>query len=53
MREQSKGIVLAVDPHDPNTTHGVVEVMKTYNKYAPDISGDGNVRHKMAVHGEH
>ena len=51
MKEKSEGIVLAVDLQDPNTTHGMVEVLKNYNNYAHDISECGNVRQKMVVNG--
>ena len=52
MKEKSNGIVLAVDLQDPNTTHGMVEVLKNYNHYTPAISECGNVRKKMVVNGK-
>ena len=51
MREKTESFVLAVDLKDPNTTKGVVDVMKNYNSYSPSLTECGNVRQKVAVMG--
>ena len=51
MKEKSNGIVLAVDLQDPNTTRGVVEVLKNYNNYVSATSESGQVRHKVVING--
>ena len=51
MKEKTIGQVLSVELQDPNTTQGIIEVLKTYLKYATPISPCGNVRRKIVIHG--
>ena len=51
MREVSSGLVLSVENQDPNTTHGVTEVMKNLLKYTPILSSDGHIRQKTNLNG--
>ena len=52
MKEKSNVQVLSVELQDPNTTRGVIEVMKNYVPYLSSESECGNVRRKMVVNGD-
>ena len=52
MRQRSESRVLKVDLQDPNSTHGITEVLKNIIKYVPEVSECGEIRKASVIFGE-
>ena len=52
MKQKSERWVLKVDLQDPNSTHGITEVLKNILKYVPAVSEDGEIRKASVIFGE-
>ena len=51
MKQKSSSRVLKVDMQDPNSTHGITEVMKNIMEYVPEVSDCGRVHKKTVIFG--